>query len=66
MSTPTPWFLTFRDLSVGDRFRFLYNPYVAPRTSEQVFTKIRPRWFEDARGRKYTTGASTSVQREAA
>lgn len=56
-------FFTFRDVAVGEKFRFLYNPYFAPRTSAQVFTKIHPRWFMDDRGRKFTTGATTAIER---
>lgn len=63
---PTANFLTFRDIEVGAKFRFLYNPYFNPRTSASVFTKIRPRWFVDDAGRKFTTGARTSVVLEAA
>jgi hypothetical protein len=66
MTTASPWFLTFRDIRVGDQFRFLYNPYFNPRVGAHVFTKTNTRWFEDDRGRKFTTGGGSAVTREAA
>lgn len=57
-------FLAFRDLAVGAKFRFLYNPYFNPRTGAHVFTKIHPRWFEDDKGRRFTTGGGTAIAKE--
>lgn len=63
---PTATFLVFRDVPVGSKFRFLFNPYFDPHTSEDVFTKVTNRSFEDAKGRKFSTGATSAVSLEAA
>lgn len=59
-------YLRFRDLDVGDKFRFVYNTYTNPRVGDVTMTKTnRYGWYrrDDAPKHAWRTGLEVTVLR---
>ena len=59
MRTNTRFWLTFSDLSIGDRFMFAYG--ATGRTTGVILQKTTRQRYVDGKGRRWVSGPFTAV-----